>query len=362
MSAKYIAVGWNRQKRIYDLSAFAGVLAYISVYVGVSAVLHPTAVAETLIIRSTGTAAFLLLHVILSIGPLCRLDRRFLPWLYNRRHLGVMMFVLALTHGVLSILHFHGFGDLNPLLSLFVSETEYTSLTNFPFQPLGFFALIILFLMAATSHDFWLKNLTPPVWKTLHMLVYVAYALIVMHVGLGILQETRNPAFAVVTGAGLVWVLGLHLVAAFRSDEPLPPKHAPTNNYIEDGYVYVCQTGDIAPDRAKIVTVAGERIAVFRYAGEDDVSLLSAISNVCRHQNGPLGEGRIVDGCVVCPWHGFQYDPATGSSPPPYTEKVPTFPVYVDDDQRVYVDPQPRPPGSFVEPARLEVTQSEHQA
>jgi nitrite reductase/ring-hydroxylating ferredoxin subunit len=29
-------------------------------------------------------------------------------------------------------------------------------------------------------------------------------------------------------------------------------------------------------------------------------------------QNGPLGEGRIVDGCITCPWHGYQYRPDTG--------------------------------------------------
>jgi len=50
-------------------------------------VIHPNATAETLLIRGFGTARLLLLHVILCIGPLCRLDRRFLPLLYNRRHL-----------------------------------------------------------------------------------------------------------------------------------------------------------------------------------------------------------------------------------------------------------------------------------
>src|SRR2546428_6173232 len=44
------------------------------------------------IIRAAGSAAFLLLHVVLCIGPLCRLDSRFLPLLYNRRHLGVVTF------------------------------------------------------------------------------------------------------------------------------------------------------------------------------------------------------------------------------------------------------------------------------
>ena len=46
----------------------------------------------------------------------------------------------------------------------------------------------------------------------------------------------------------------------------------------------------------------GERVAVFRHEGR-----LSAISNACANQNGPLGEGKIIDCMVTCPWHGFQY-------------------------------------------------------
>jgi nitrite reductase (NADH) small subunit len=38
----------------------------------------------------------------------------------------------------------------------------------------------------------------------------------------------------------------------------------------------------------------------------------SAMDNVCLHQGGPLGEGTIEHGKVVCPWHGWQYDPQTG--------------------------------------------------
>ena len=92
---------------------------------------------------------------------------------------------------------------------------------------------------------------------------------------------------------------------------------------------------------------AGERVAVFRYDG-----LISAISNVCQHQNGPLGEGKIVGGCVVCPWHGYEYRPDTGASPPPFTEAVPTFRVQVRNG-RVLLDPRPLPPGTRVEPAAI---------
>ena len=80
---------------------------------------------------------------------------------------------------------------------------------------------------------------------------------------------------------------------------------------------------------------------------------LTAISNVCQHQNGPLREGKILDGCITCPWHGYQYVPATGASPPPFVEKVPTFNVRVKNG-RVFVHPKPNPPGTHAEPALIE--------
>ncbi len=165
MSLSYEAVQWNRQKKIYDRLLLAGVAVYLGLFVGAGFAINPDATAEALLIRGFGTAALLLLHVILSIGPLCRLDPRFLPLLYNRRHLGVTMFVLALAHGAFSIVQFHALGNLNPLVSMLASNSRLDSLSQFPFQPLGAAALAILFLMAATSHDFWLANLSPPAWN-----------------------------------------------------------------------------------------------------------------------------------------------------------------------------------------------------
>lgn len=344
MSHVYTAVGWNRQKKIYDGVMLAGVVVYLLLFVGLGAQIHPNATVETLLIRGLATCALLLLHVILSIGPLCRLFPELLPLLYNRRHLGVTMFLIALAHGVFSIFQFHALGDLNPLVSVLVSNNQYASLINFPFQPLGLAALLILFLMAATSHDFWLANLTAPVWKRLHMLVYVAYGLIVAHVLLGVLQAETNPLLAAMLGVGMVVVLGLHLVSGWREREADQPKDSRT---LADGFVDVCSVGEIKNNCAKVVTLSGERVAVFKYDGK-----VSAISNVCQHQNGPLGEGQIVDGCVTCPWHGYQYLPDSGASPPPFAEQVPTFNVRVVEG-RVLVDPKPNAPGTRVEPARV---------
>jgi methionine sulfoxide reductase heme-binding subunit len=345
MSVQYQAIGWNRQKRIYDGILAGSVILYLAAFIGVGSLVHPNATAETLLIRGFGTAAFLLLHVILGIGPLCRLNRRFLPLLYNRRHLGVTMFLLAFVHGVFSIVQFHALGDLNPLISVFISNPRYSSFVQFPFQSLGFLALLILFLMAATSHDFWLNNLTPAVWKRIHMSVYVAYALLVAHVTQGALQSERNPLLAVTLAVGMGTVLTLHLLAAHKESRVDEAARAET----PDGYLDVCPVAAIPENRAAIVCAGGERVAVFRYDGK-----LSAVSNVCRHQNGPLGEGRIVDGCITCPWHGYQYKPETGAAPPPFTEKVATYRLRVRNG-RVQIDPQPNPPGTFVEPARLEM-------
>lgn len=351
MSLTYGAIGWNRQKKIYDLVLACGIVLYLSLFIGLGAWLNPGATVETLLIRGFGTCALLLLHIVLIIGPLCRIDARFLPLLYNRRHLGVTTFIMGLAHAGLAIFQFHALGDLNPFVSLLVSNTRFFSLPDFPFQQLGFGALVILFLMASTSHDFWLANLSAPVWKRLHMSVYAAYALLIAHVTLGVLQAETNPLLAAALGAGLASVISLHLVSGSR--EVRADSHSSLSSFDGAGeFVDVCSVDEIAEKRARIVTLAGERVAVFKYDGK-----ISALSNVCQHQNGPLGEGRIVDGCVTCPWHGFQYLPDSGASPPPFIERVPTFRVKVDGG-RVLVNPRPLPPGTRVEPARIDANAS----
>ena len=345
MSTTYRAVAWNPQKRRYDMVAAGLLLAFLVVFLGVQATLRPELTIETLLIRALAAAAFMLLNIILCIGPLARLNRRFLPLLYNRRHLGVMMFTLALAHGVFSIIQFHSAGTFNPLVSVLVSNARYTTISQIPFQPFGLAALAILFLMAATSHDFWLHNLTAPVWKTLHMGVYVAYTLIVLHVMFGVLQGETSPVLAWTLCGAVLTVFTLHGLAARQE----APRDRENEDLGADGFVDVCSVDEIPEKRAVITCLSGERLAVFRYDCQ-----FSAISNVCQHQNGPLGEGRIVNGCVVCPWHGYEYRPDTGASPPPFTEKVPTFDVRVVAG-RVFVHPQPHPPGTRVAPALLNI-------
>jgi nitrite reductase/ring-hydroxylating ferredoxin subunit/DMSO/TMAO reductase YedYZ heme-binding membrane subunit len=297
---------------------------------------------EVLILRALATCATLMLHIVLCIGPLARLDRRFLPILYNRRHLGVATFGVAALHGLLAIGYYHGFGRVNPLVSLLTSNTRYDSVSAFPFEILGVVALMILFLLAATSHDFWQKLLGPSVWKSLHMLVYVAYVSVVMHVALGSLQSETNPIYDLFVFAGFVLVASLHVTTAFMESHRDRSAKDRAGDWCD-----VASVDEIPMNRAKIVAIdGGERIAVFHHEKG-----YSAVTNVCAHQRGPLGEGKIVDGCITCPWHGWQYRPEDGLSPPPFSEKIATYPIRIVG-ARVLVDPRPNFPGTPVAPAQ----------
>lgn len=337
MSTGYISVQWNRQKRVYDGVLAAGLAGSLGTFVAVTFLVHPSATFETALIRGLGVTAFTLLHVILAIGPLARLDARFLPLVYNRRHLGVALGVLALAHATFALIQYHALGNADPLASLLGANRDWTSLRDFPFEWFGVVALVILSLMAATSHDFWLSVLTPPVWKQLHMLVYLAYLSLVLHVGLGFLQDERHPVYAISLGVGVVGLGLLHLLAA-RQERPTD-ETADQADWIDAG-----PADSIAEGRGRIALVGGERVAVFRHQDR-----LSCVSNVCKHQNGPLGEGRIIDGCITCPWHGHQFRPHDGTSPPPFTDSIPTFNLRIEAG-RVLVNHRPNPSGTAVEP------------
>ena len=339
MSTGYRAVQWNRDKLIYDAVLFVAVVLYLAGFVLIAHELHPPKDRPAEIdiwIRATGSCAFLMLTVILSIGPLARLDRRFLTLLYNRRHFGVLTFLIALIHAWLMVQWFTAQNALPDLLTEMTAWANYGKFIGFPFKGLGLAALLVLFLMAATSHDFWLAFLSPPVWKALHMALYVAYGLVAMHVALGIMLYERTLLIPLMLFGGVGAVAVLHIVAAWHErsrDRGLA--------LTADGWIAIGAPRDI-PDRAARIVCApgGERIAVFRDGDE-----IGALTNLCAHQNGPLGEGRIVDVCVTCPWHGYQYQLADGCAPPPFTEKLATYRVRISRGL-VEVDPRPLPPGT----------------
>lgn len=350
MTNAYRAVQWNRHKRIYDLTIAALVLLFVGSFVALGRVFFPPPEdisTPVLLIRGLGVCAIVMLHVILIIGPLARLTHLASPLLYNRRHLGVAFLIVSLLHAILVLGFYGGFGNQNPLTAV-VNGIDPSNAV--PFEFLGFLGLLIFLLMAATSHDFWLANLGHTFWKCLHMGVYLAYALIIAHVVFGVLRSEHNLVPLVLLSLGSLKIVALHLITGLREvmrdhqSLTIPVRHDGVTTWVDVGSV-----DDIKPDRAMIVQIDNhERIAVFRHN-----NTVSAITNVCAHQGGPLGEGKVVDGCVTCPWHGYQYKPACGQSPPPYTEKIRTYNIMVEG-RRVLLNPTPNEPGTHVEPAPFE--------
>ena len=72
--------------------------------------------------------------------------------------------------------------------------------------------------------------------------------------------------------------------------------------------VKVAQVSEIPPGTGKVVQANGKAIAVFNCDGT-----FYAIDNTCKHRGGPLGEGSLLGTTVTCPWHGWEYDVASGS-------------------------------------------------
>ena len=276
MSAGFRAVQWA--KLVYDGILLASVTLYISAFLIVVYWLDPPKdppAAIDLLIRAFGTCAFLMLTTILSIGSLARLDRRFLPLLYNRRHFGVLTFFVVLLHASFMVEWYAVQNALPSLYDELTKASDYGKFIGFPFKALGLAALLILFLMAATSHDYWLVFLTPPVWKGLHMTLYVAYGLVVMHVALGAMQYDHNPFIVAMLASGFGCVTLLHLMAGWR--ERTSDRASACGS---DGWLAVGPPLSIPDKGARIVAGRdGERIAVFR-----DGTQIGALSNLCAHQ------------------------------------------------------------------------------
>jgi nitrite reductase (NADH) small subunit len=59
--------------------------------------------------------------------------------------------------------------------------------------------------------------------------------------------------------------------------------------------------------------------------------MITAMDNVCLHQGGPIGQGVIEKGKVVCPWHGWAWDPVTGQAGNNPSTKVAVYPLKIEN-------------------------------
>jgi|SRR5579885_2477635 len=89
--------------------------------------------------------------------------------------------------------------------------------------------------------------------------------------------------------------------------------------------VKVASLSALPKDSVMEVIVEGQPYAVCNVGGT-----LRALSGVCLHRGGPLGQGQIHDGRIVCPYHLWEFDCATGEYDSDPTLRVPTFEVKVE--------------------------------
>lgn len=74
--------------------------------------------------------------------------------------------------------------------------------------------------------------------------------------------------------------------------------------------IRICSLSDL-PREGEVCEVAagGRRFCVARVEGE-----IAVLDNRCPHNEGPLGQGIVENGRVVCPWHAWAFDVKTGAA------------------------------------------------
>lgn len=82
---------------------------------------------------------------------------------------------------------------------------------------------------------------------------------------------------------------------------------------------------DLADGEVIEKRILARRYAVIRTAGE-----LHGIESDCKHMRASLASGKVVDGVLTCPWHGWRYDIESGKCLTDDSFKLRKYEVEVD--------------------------------
>jgi nitrite reductase/ring-hydroxylating ferredoxin subunit len=96
----------------------------------------------------------------------------------------------------------------------------------------------------------------------------------------------------------------------------------------EMAFVKAATMAEVPLGRIKVVEVGDEDLALCNVDGK-----IYAVANVCTHDDGPLGEGVLLDHQIECPRHGARFDVRTGEVRSlPAVIPIPTYEVRIEGD------------------------------
>jgi multimeric flavodoxin WrbA/nitrite reductase/ring-hydroxylating ferredoxin subunit len=94
----------------------------------------------------------------------------------------------------------------------------------------------------------------------------------------------------------------------------------------DDNWVDIGAAEELAQTPLRRMTVQNRELAISCKDGT-----FGAVSNVCNHVGGPLGDGRLDGDFITCPWHYWKFHRCTGTGEPGFEEDcVPAHPVKVE--------------------------------
>ncbi|HVJ07491.1 MAG TPA: Rieske 2Fe-2S domain-containing protein [Acidisarcina sp.] len=90
-------------------------------------------------------------------------------------------------------------------------------------------------------------------------------------------------------------------------------------------FVRICGIADLPAEGTVAEIRAGNLTLCLANVG----GTISALNNVCPHRQGPLGQGTVEEGHVICPLHAWAFHAATGAYAHKPQESVQVYSVKI---------------------------------
>jgi len=130
------------------------------------------------------------------------------------------------------------------------------------------------------------------------------------------------------SGFSVVTEVSGYTFSALGLEVPLVATPTPRYLHVMAAWVRVCSVVDCPVGESREFVVGDRIVAIFHT--EDQ---FFALDGVCPHQGGPLGKGKLQGSTVTCPWHGWQFNVATGQHLTNASVCHPRFELRVVDDE-----------------------------